>query len=1122
MYDKNKQILILVNIFAVMALGLLIIGNTNIIIDDTIETPISEEKLKPSGYWTESYIDIDDSNPTKDWAWMATNEPWCYGSGEWSNPYVIFNVSINAAGSPTGSGIIVSNSVDVYFIIRNCTVYNGGTTSYDGGIKLYNTNNGTIEDNDFSNNGWVGIMVYSSNNNTIRGNTANNNNNGGGYGHGICLAQNSDNNTIDNNDFHNNEDDGISFTGGDYNEIFENIIDNNAGYGVYFSSDSDHNEIFNNNITNNNGYGVNVGYSGAPNGYNNITQNNFINNGGSSSQGYDYTSNGYWDNGNLGNYWDDYGGSDGDGDGIGDSPYQIDPGPGTYAKDDRPLMQPFEYYMYDLSELHVDDDYDSGTQGWQITHFDTIQGAINKAPPGSGDSERTRIFVHEGTYNENVHLNKPLDLIGLDREKVIINGSGVDIALSIEVPECFVENFTILNKDAFITYYTGIRIGSVGNNTIVNCTIYACSTGIDIDGGTSWNTEVLGCLIYNTSFGINVANSPNVNISHNVIHHNTRGINLLYADNCNVEHNYIYNNTQYHILGRYCNGLIIQQNSFYYGDNDGIRLEDSPGFYIVENNITGSGNKGVWIYDTNSFYILKNNITENGQGIYFDQCLSSGKYIFYNNISFNNGDGINIASTNAYFGIAYNYFQNNTGRAIYMNGDWCRIYLNDFIGNNGGNDNQVLQWIEASGNEWYNSSLQLGNFWNNASSIDSNGDGINDYPRPIPSAGGNKDQYPLMYSFIYYDFKNIYVDDDFNSGTPGWNVTRFDTIQKGVNKCDYNGGTVWVLNGTYQENIVVSTGIAIIGEDKDLVTVDGGGLGTVIYIDSVTCYIQGLTIINSGPSGSIAAGILIDLANPTIEQCNITYNDYGIWSNGSNAHIVNNYIMNNTADGIFLDRSNWNTIRENYVKYNQRDGLSLVGDWASNGRQNQIISNWFYMNNRFGINLSRDTFDNNITLNRMYWNNGMTMNAYDDTLPFIGNTWDSLNPDWGTNVGNYWTDYFGPDADRNGIGDDPFPIPIGISVDNAPLIVDFANPEVVILTPANLSNHNTEPEVQVQIWDDRTFIDKMWYYTNFTGPNFFTDNDSINFDWSSYSDGQYIEVRFYANDTWGNVNSSET
>ena len=44
----------------------------------------------------------------------------------------------------------------------------------------------------------------------------------------------------------------------------------------------------------------------------------------------------------------------------------------------------------------------------------------------------------------------------------------------------------------------------------------------------------------------------------------------------------------------------------------------------------------------------------------------------------------------------------------------------------------------------------------------------------------------------------IYVDDDFNASTPGWNVTNFSKIQDGIDAVAANG-TVYVFNGIYLE-----------------------------------------------------------------------------------------------------------------------------------------------------------------------------------------------------------------------------------------------------------------------------------------------------------------------------------
>ena len=93
---------------------------------------IKKPLLKIAGYWdlTETPISIDGNT---EWATTAGTEPWCNGSGIWSDPYIIENVTID--GQNSGNCIDIRNS-DVYFIIRNCTVYNSGTGLDDAGIYL--------------------------------------------------------------------------------------------------------------------------------------------------------------------------------------------------------------------------------------------------------------------------------------------------------------------------------------------------------------------------------------------------------------------------------------------------------------------------------------------------------------------------------------------------------------------------------------------------------------------------------------------------------------------------------------------------------------------------------------------------------------------------------------------------------------------------------------------------------------------------------------------------------------------------------------------------------------------------------------------------------------------------
>jgi len=124
-------------------------------------------------------------------------------------------------------------------------------------------------------------------------------------------------------------DEGINIDS-DFNKIIGNIVkDCNCGMSLDYWA---HNCLIQDNIFTSNNKGISV-YSVFPNN-NLIFHNNFVKNTMSS---YD-NSNGLWDYNGQGNYWDDYTGNDNNGDGIGDTPYNI---PGGSTQDNYPLMKPY-------------------------------------------------------------------------------------------------------------------------------------------------------------------------------------------------------------------------------------------------------------------------------------------------------------------------------------------------------------------------------------------------------------------------------------------------------------------------------------------------------------------------------------------------------------------------------------------------------------------------------------------------------------------------------------------------------------------------------------------------------------------------------------------------------------
>ena len=291
------------------------------------------------------------------WTW-AKNQPWCSGSGTWSDPYAIENLKIS--GFAEFNGIEIRNS-NVSFIIQDCEIFYSNS-----GILLNNVNNSRLIDNNFHHSEY-GILFFSCNNNTISGNTINYNE------YGIYLEEESCyDNTIANNTINNNSDTGIYLTSDCNNTISGNIVNYNEYYGIYLEANCNDNTITNNvinnngdigiyiyrcydntianNVINNNGYRGNlegeIGESGifldSDNEYNEITENILYNNtwgidireGNNNNSIYEnfFLKNGKhasddgtdnkWNSTTIGNYWDNHTGPDKTPqDGIVDDPY---------------------------------------------------------------------------------------------------------------------------------------------------------------------------------------------------------------------------------------------------------------------------------------------------------------------------------------------------------------------------------------------------------------------------------------------------------------------------------------------------------------------------------------------------------------------------------------------------------------------------------------------------------------------------------------------------------------------------------------------------------------------------------------------------------------------------------
>ena len=222
--------------------------------------------------------------------------------------------------------------------------------------------------------------------------------------------------------------------------------------------------------------------------------------------------------------------------------------------------------------------------------FATIQGAINAA------TDRDTIFVHSGTYYENVDVNKSVSLIGEDRWSTIVDGLERGCVLNVTRDNVEIVGFTIQHSavDKPGVYLDGVNYCSIAENNITD-NFYGVRL---LD---SSDNRVCGNNVTNSfSFGITLGPDSNDNrISGNNVSTSYNGSIRVYASlNNRISNNYI--------------------TDTYYG----ILLDSSFGTTLSGNDIIGN-EVGVSTFLSENNSIYHNNFLDNTQQV---EVQSSGYF----------------------------------------------------------------------------------------------------------------------------------------------------------------------------------------------------------------------------------------------------------------------------------------------------------------------------------------------------------------------------------------------------------------------------------------------------------------------------------------------------------------
>ncbi|MBN1280314.1 MAG: right-handed parallel beta-helix repeat-containing protein [Candidatus Thermoplasmatota archaeon] len=333
------------------------------------------------------------------------------------------------------------------------------------------------------------------------------------------------------------------------------------------------------------------------------------------------------------------------------------------------------------------------------------------------------VRYYKNTYCVNVPENSGQVILANCHGGIIegIQLSDANAALLIG----FSEKLLIRNNDFTHNDY-GIYVSTSSALTITHNTfIFHHNSAL-----TLWNSSSTtireNTILSSTYDGIQLVASHHNTVSHNIMKQNDYGLSLQHSGN-------IPPGAQYNELS----DNLFEDNTI------GLFLGDAH-YNIVTQNVFTNNDCGLDASGASTNTIECNLFTDNNDGISFHQ--SCGNIIASNVIRKNLVSGITLTSSSHNNIIHSNAIEANKvgikNKHLWSSSDNNIIYHNNF------RKNTIHHAVDYYTNIWYNQMVGHGNYWDDYTGPDLNGDGIGDIPYTVPGAGNNQDLYPLMNPWV--------------------------------------------------------------------------------------------------------------------------------------------------------------------------------------------------------------------------------------------------------------------------------------------------------------------------------------------------------------------------------------
>ncbi len=285
--------------------------------------------------------------------------------------------------------------------------------------------------------------------------------------------------------------------------------------------------------------------------------------------------------------------------------------------------------------------------------YNTIQEAINAA------SEGDTVYIYSGIYNENVIVDKTINLTGEDNTSTIIDGGGSGDVLRVTADGVDISGFKITGS-GFSGDGAGVKLAYVSNCEITNNNLISNGkNGIRLEHSND-NIIKYNDLSYNNYAGIIMSSSNRNSIMYNQISNHRYGISVGSSSENTIIGNIMVENSitiNANNIGQWNTHAIDTSNMvngkpiYYWKNKDGGTVSSGAGQVILANcsNVTvdnqklTNGSVGIYLGFSSNINVINNNISNNQYGMWI--LYSSQNFIKYNAAFSNEWEGIHLTSS---------------------------------------------------------------------------------------------------------------------------------------------------------------------------------------------------------------------------------------------------------------------------------------------------------------------------------------------------------------------------------------------------------------------------------------------------------------------------------------------